>query len=176
MGRSHRGRFAALALALALTPAALAACGSGDKGAATAPSGRAPAEEAAAKSRERVQAYLDALTARDADAGRSQLCAPMHAAFDAAATGPNGDFADHFTVPDATITDVRSGPNGQEVSASVTVAAGSRKATRSLLFTVTRNGADWCISGEAPRDRTAEPTADPSGPPPPAAPSPVSSQ
>ncbi|RQX13550.1 hypothetical protein DLJ57_31220, partial [Micromonospora chalcea] len=130
------------------------------------------AEEAAAKSRERVQAYLDALTARDADAGRSQLCAPMHAAFDAAATGPNGDFADHFTVPDATITDVRSGPNGQEVSASVTVAAGSRKATRSLLFTVTRNGADWCISGEVPGDRTA----DPSEPPPAARPSPVSSQ
>ncbi|MFD6640140.1 hypothetical protein ACFWDN_30475 [Micromonospora chalcea] len=171
MGRSHRGRFAALALAFALTPA-LAACGSGDEGAATAPSGRAPAEEAAAKSRERVQAYLDALTARDADAGRSQLCAPMHAAFDAAATGPNGDFADHFTVPDATITDVRSGPNGQEVSASVTVAAGSRKATRALLFTVTRNGADWCISGEVPGDRTA----DPSEPPPPARPSPVSSQ
>ncbi|WP_174536040.1 hypothetical protein [Micromonospora chalcea] len=176
MDRSHRGRFAALALAFALTPA-LAACGSGPDGAATAPSGRAPAEEAAAKSRERVQAYLDALTARDADAGRSQLCAPMHAAFDAAATGPNGDFADHFTVPDATITDVRSGPNGQEVSASVTVAAGSRKATRSLLFTVTRNGADWCISGEVPRDPAAEPTADPSGPQPPAAPpSPVSSQ
>ncbi|MEV6519904.1 hypothetical protein ACFWDK_31280 [Micromonospora chalcea] len=170
MDRSHRGRFAALALAFALTPA-LAACGSGDEGAATAPSGRAPAEEAAAKSRERVQAYLDALTARDADAGRSQLCAPMHAAFDAAATGPNGDFADHFTVPDATITDVRSGPNGQEVSASVTVAAGSRKATRALLFTVTRNGADWCISGEVPGDRTADPSE-----PPPARPSPVSSQ
>ncbi|MCT2281228.1 hypothetical protein [Micromonospora chalcea] len=173
MGRSHRGRFAVLALAL--TPA-LAACGSGGDGAATAPSGRAPAEEAAAKSRERVQAYLDALTARDADAGRSQLCAPMHASFDAAATGPNGDFADHFTVPDATITDVRSGPNGQEVSASVTVAAGSRKATRSLLFTVTRNGADWCISGEVPGDRTAEPPADTSEPPPPARPSPISSQ
>ena len=172
MGRSHRDRFAGLVV-LALLPAALAACGSGGQdGKDAPPSGKAPAEEAAAKSRERVQAYLDALTARDAAAGRSQLCAPMHAAFDAAATGPNGDFADHFTVPDATITDVRSGPNGQEVSASVTVAAGSRKATRSLLFTVTRNGADWCISGEVPGDRTA----DPSEPPPAARPSPVSSQ
>ncbi|MET7470625.1 hypothetical protein ACFYON_00050 [Micromonospora sp. NPDC005686] len=164
MGRSHRGRFAALAV-LTLLPAGLAACGSGDGGGATL-SGKAPAEEAAAKSRERVQAYLDALTARDADAGRSQLCAPMHAAFDSAATGPNGDFADHFTVPQATITDVRSGPNGQEVSASVTVAAGSRTAARSLLFTVTRNGADWCISGEVPVDSTVEPTADPAGPQP----------
>ncbi|WP_435091330.1 hypothetical protein [Micromonospora aurantiaca (nom. illeg.)] len=176
MGRSNRGRFTGLAL-LALLPAALTACGSGSQSGDTPPTGKAPAEEAAAKSRERVQAYLDALTARDAAAGRSQLCAPMHAAFDSAATGPNGDFADHFTVPEATITEVRSGPNGQEVSASITVAAGSRKAARSLLFTVTRNGADWCISGEAPGKRAVEPTADPAGPPPPAmAPSPVSSQ
>lgn len=160
MGSSHRGRFAGLAL-LALLPAALAACGSGDQGGDTPPTGKAPAEEAAAKSRERVQAYLDALTARDAAAGRSQLCAPMHAAFDSAATGPNGDFADHFTVPEATITDVRSGPNGQEVSASITVAAGSRKAARSLLFTVTRNGADWCISGEVPGGNTPEPVVSP---------------
>ncbi|MFG1711434.1 hypothetical protein [Micromonospora sp. NPDC049203] len=188
MGRSHRGRFAGLAL-LAFLPVALAACGSnGQEGGDARPSEKAPAEEAAAKSRERVQAYLDALTARDADAGRSQLCAPMHAAFDSAATGPNGDFADHFTVPQATITDVRSGPNGQEVSASVTVTAGSRTAARSLLFTVTRNGADWCISGEVPVDTPVEPTPEPAGPasgggttdptgPPPAAPaSPVSSQ
>ncbi|MEU4790052.1 hypothetical protein AB0F95_10140 [Micromonospora tulbaghiae] len=165
MGRSHRDRFAGLAL-LALLPAALAACGSGGRGGDTPPSGKAPAEEAAAKSRERVQAYLDALTARDAAAGRSQLCAPMHAAFDSAATGPNGDFADHFTVPEATITEVRSGPNGQEVSASITVAAGSRKAARSLLFTVTRNGADWCISGEVPGGAPVDPDVSPSGPPP----------
>ncbi|AYF26278.1 hypothetical protein CSH63_02115 [Micromonospora tulbaghiae] len=176
MGRSHRGRFTGLAL-LALLPVALAACGSGGQGGDTPPSGKAPAEEAAVKSRERVQAYLDALTARDAAAGRSQLCAPMHAAFDSAATGPNGDFADHFTVPEATITEVRSGPNGQEVSASITVAAGSRKAARSLLFTVTRTGADWCISGEVPGEPAVEATADPAEPPPPArAPSPVPSQ
>ncbi|MEW2441690.1 hypothetical protein [Micromonospora marina] len=176
MGRSHRGRFAGLAL-LALLPAALAACGSGGQdGGDTPPSGKAPAEEAAAKSRERVQAYLDALTARDAAAGRSQLCAPMHAAFDSAATGPNGDFADHFTVPEATITEVRSGPNGQEVSASITVAAGSRKAVRALQFTVTRSGADWCISGEAPGDGPVDPDVSPSGPPPAAPASPVPSQ
>ncbi|MFJ8832229.1 hypothetical protein [Micromonospora aurantiaca] len=176
MGRSHRDRFAGLAV-LALLPAALAACGSGGQdGGDTPPSGKAPAEEAAAKSRERVQAYLDALTARDAAAGRSQLCAPMHAAFDSAATGPNGDFADHFTVPEATITEVRSGPNGQEISASITVAAGSRKAARSLLFTVTRNGADWCISGEVPGDAPVDPDVSPSGPSPGKPPSPVPSQ
>ncbi|WBC07116.1 hypothetical protein [Micromonospora sp. WMMA1947] len=177
MGRSHRDRFAGLVV-LALLPAALAACGSGGQdGKDAPPSGKAPAEEAAAKSRERVQAYLDALTARDAAAGRSQLCAPMHAAFDSAATGPNGDFADHFTVPEATITEVRSGPNGQEVSASITVAVGSRKAARSLLFTVTRTGADWCISGEVPGEPAVEATADPTEPPPSArAPSPVPSQ
>ncbi|SCG47084.1 hypothetical protein [Micromonospora humi] len=158
----HRRRpVAALAL-LTLLPAGLAGCGSGDAGGnAAAPTGRAPAEEAAAKSRERVQAYLDALAARDAAAGRSQLCAPLQAAFDTTATGPNGDFADHFTVPQATITDVRTGPRGQEVSASITVAAGSRKATRSLLFTVTRTGADWCIAGETPGGNSAQPAVTP---------------
>lgn len=158
----HRRRAVAALALLALLPAGLAGCGSGDdEGNAAAPTGRAPAEEAAAKSRERVQAYLDALAARDAAAGRSQLCAPMQAAFDSAATGPNGDFADHFTVPQATITDVRTGPRGQEVSASITVAAGSRKATRSLLFTVTRTGADWCIAGEAPGGNSPQPAVTP---------------
>ncbi|MFU8872503.1 hypothetical protein [Micromonospora sp. SL4-19] len=160
MGLTHP-RVAAGAALLALLPAALAGCGlmgeDGTVGAAATDAQRAPADEAAAKSRERVQAYLDAMAAKDVDAGRSQLCAPAQAAFDAAATGPNGDFADHFTVPQATITDVRSGPQGQEVSTSITVAAGSRKATRPLLFTVTRSGADWCISAEAPGGNTPEP-------------------
>ncbi|MET7834523.1 hypothetical protein ABZS44_17080 [Micromonospora sediminicola] len=161
MGQQHR-RAATATVLLALLPIALTACGDdGAPGGATPAAPQAPAQEAAAKSRERVQAYLDALAARDAAAGRSQLCAPMQAAFDAGATGPNGDFADHFTVPQATITDVRSGPHGQEVSATVTVAAGSRTATRALLFTVTRTGADWCISGETPGGRTAQPTVSP---------------
>jgi hypothetical protein len=150
---------------LALLPVALTGCGLGGKvgsGGTPATDGqRAPAEEAAAKSRERVQAYLDAMAGKDVDAGRSQFCAPEQAAFDADATGPNGDFADHFTVPQATITDVRSGPHGQEVSTSVTVAVGSRQATRPLLFTVTRSGADWCISGEAPGGHSPEPAITP---------------
>ncbi|TDC37147.1 hypothetical protein [Micromonospora sp. KC213] len=144
MGPRHRATAVA---ALVLLPLSLFGCGAGaDK--EDAPLGRAPAEEAATKSRERVQAYLDAMSAKDVDAGRSQLCAPMHAAFDAAATGPNGDFADHFEVPKAAITDIRTGPAGQEVSAVVTVAVGAKEADRRLLFTVTRSGADWCISGE----------------------------
>ncbi|GAB3941517.1 hypothetical protein GCM10027614_26990 [Micromonospora vulcania] len=90
------------------------------------------------------------MTAKDAAAGRSQLCALLHEGFDLAATGPNGDFADHFEVPEATITDVRSGSRGQEVSVSVSVTVGKRKTTRPLLFTVTKDGGDWCIAGEAP--------------------------
>ncbi|MFD0784846.1 hypothetical protein ACFQZ8_13130, partial [Micromonospora azadirachtae] len=110
---------------------------------------------------ERVQAYLDAVVAKDVDAGRSQLCAVMHDAFDAGATGPNGDFADHFKVPEAAITDIRPGPRGQQVDVSVTVAVGSRKAVRPLVFTVTRDGADWCISGEAPGSATPSPSGTP---------------
>ncbi|SCG47440.1 hypothetical protein [Micromonospora coxensis] len=157
-----RPRHRATAVAvLALLPLSLLGCGIGDDDEDAVPLDRAPAEEAAVKSRERVQAYLDAMSAKDVDAGRSQLCAPMHAAFDAAATGPNGDFADHFEVPKAAITDVRTGPAGQEVSTSVTVSVGAKEVVRPLLFTVTRIGADWCISGEAPGTPTPETSVTP---------------
>ncbi|MEU0548002.1 hypothetical protein [Micromonospora sp. NPDC005979] len=168
MRATHRG-LAMTAAAFVLLPAALAGCGSGgdDADKQTATPQRAPAEEAATRSRERVQAYLDAMTAKDVAAGRSQLCAVLHAGFDAAATGPNGDFADHFQVPQATITDVRSGQRGQEVSVSVSVTAGKSKVTRPLLFTVTRDGGDWCIASEAPGgNRATSPS--------PASPSPAS--
>lgn len=140
---------AALTVALAALAFAVSGCGIGADEPAEEPD-RAPAEEAATKARERVQAYLDAMVAKDVAAGRGQFCAPAHPAFDAAATGPNGDFAEHFTVPQATITDVRSGPTGQEVSTSITVTVGKRSVSRDLLFTVTRSGADWCIASEAP--------------------------
>ncbi|MGC4770744.1 hypothetical protein ACLQ25_17420 [Micromonospora sp. DT44] len=154
MRATHRG-LAMTAAAFVLLPAALAGCASGDDAdkqadKQTATPQRAPAEEAATRSRERVQAYLDAMTAKDVAAGRSQLCAVLHAGFNAAATGPNGDFADHFKVPQATITDVRSGQRGQKVSVSVSVTAGKSKVTRPLVFTVTRDGGDWCIASEAP--------------------------
>ncbi|MEV7326914.1 hypothetical protein [Micromonospora sp. NPDC093244] len=163
MRPTHR-RLAATAAGLVLLPVSLVGCGigGGDEQEAAKPE-RAPAEEAATRSRERVQAYLDAMTAKDVAAGRSQLCALLQEGFDLSATGPNGDFADHFEVPGATIDAVEPGPRGQEVSVSVTVAAGKRTITRPLVFTVTRDGGDWCIAGEAPGDASA-----PAGPPPPA--------
>ncbi|MFF5172041.1 hypothetical protein ACFY3U_05340 [Micromonospora sp. NPDC000089] len=163
MGARHRSRAGGVA-AVAFLPLALLGCGIGGddgQGGATAATPRAPAEEAAGKARERVQAYLDAMTAKDVDAGRSQLCAPMHEAFAAAATGPNGDFADHFEVSRTAITDVRTGPRGQEVSTSITVSVGAKDVVRPLLFTVTRGGADWCISGETPGGHRPSPTATP---------------
>ncbi|WP_329012354.1 hypothetical protein OG271_02470 [Micromonospora rifamycinica] len=146
---------------LALSLFTLLGCGStGDDGAKGTPE-RVPVQEASGKARERVQAYLDAMTAKDPAAGRSQLCATMHAGFDAAATGPNGDFADHFKVSRAAITDIRTGAQGQEVSTTVTASAGTRKTTRPLLFTVTRDGADWCIAGEEPGGHSPEPSVTP---------------
>ncbi|MEV6377157.1 hypothetical protein [Micromonospora musae] len=163
MGGTHL-RLAGTALTLAILPAALAGCGLGGEPKQPPKPTDGPAQVAATKSRERVQAYLDAVVAKDVDAGRGQLCAVMHEAFDAGATGPNGDFADHFKVPEAAITGVRSGPHGQEVDVSITVAVDSHKIARPLVFTVTRDGADWCISGEVPGSatRSAGPSVDPS--------------
>ena len=150
------------ALLLTTVPLVLAGCGliGGEEEPAEQP-GRAPAEEALAKSRERVQAYLDAMTAKDVAAGRSQLCAVLHESFDEAATGPNGDFADHFKVSQTEIIDIRPGPVGQEVSTVVTVTVGKREADRALLFTVTRDGLDWCISGERPGGHSPAPAPTP---------------
>ncbi len=152
------GRSAATAALVTAVSLGLAGCGLGGADEAEAQRvAQAAAEEALTKSRERVQAYLDAIEAKDVEAGRSQLCAVLHDAFDGAATGPNGDFADHFKVPQTEIIDVRPGPAGHEVSASVTVTVGKRKAIRPLLFTVTRDGLDWCISDERPGGNSPDP-------------------
>jgi len=163
--RPTRHRLTATAAGLVLLPVALVGCGiGGDEDESPIESVRAfaaptqaliepardPAEEAAARSRERVQAYLDAMAAKDVAAGRSQLCAALHDGFDLGATGPNGDFADHFQVPAAAITDIRSGRLGQEVRVSVSVAVGKRTVARPLVFTVAQDGGDWCIAGETP--------------------------
>lgn len=116
---------------------------------------QAPAVESATKARERVQAYLDAVAVKDVAAGRSQFCAVMHPAFDAVATGPSGDFADHFEVSQAQIIEVGPGPRGEEVSATVSVTSGAEELVRPLLFTVTRDGADWCIASETPGSTTS---------------------
>ncbi|MBM0278276.1 hypothetical protein [Micromonospora tarensis] len=154
MRPTHR-RLAATAAGLVLLPVALVGCGIGGGDAeeeSAAKPARVPADEAATRSRERVQAYLDAMTAKDVAAGRSQLCALLQDGFDLGATSPNGDFADHFQVPEAAITGVQSGPLGQEVSVSVSVRVGKRTVVRPLVFTVTRDGSDWCIAGETPDD------------------------
>jgi hypothetical protein len=145
-----RLRLAAPAAALAILSLGPTGCGlisgsvSGGSG-----GGNAPADDSADKSRARVQAYLDAMKAKDVAAGRTQLCTPMQAAFDQAATGPNGDFASHFKVSDASITDVRANDGTQEVSTSVTVSASGRTAPTNLLFTVAKSGGEWCIAKEA---------------------------
>ncbi|MEH1011576.1 hypothetical protein V6U90_00380 [Micromonospora sp. CPCC 206060] len=144
-----RIRRVALATVLVALPVGLAGCGLGGGDPADEPADDRPTvEEAATRARERVQAYLDAMKAKDPAAGRAQLCDPMHEAFDAAATGPNGDFATHFTVGDAAVTEVRDTERGQQVAATVTVTVAGKPRSSGLLFTVTRSAGQWCISGE----------------------------
>lgn len=126
-----------------------------------------PVAEGAAPARERVQHYLDAMRAKDVDKGRRQLCPVLHAGFDQSATGANGDFGRHFTVPAATIVSARPRGGKHEVVTSVTVSTGGRGLQRSVLFTVARDKAGWCIDGEVPvappRAPSASPTASPAG-------------
>jgi hypothetical protein len=160
-----RLRVAVPAVLLAILPLSVTGCGllggGDDDGGA---GGGAPVDDGADKSRERVQAYLDAMKAKSVDAGRTQLCAPMQAAFDASATGTSGDFASHFTVPEATITDVRAADGTQQVSAAVTVAVGGQKKPINLLFTVAKSNGEWCIAKEA-IGGNAPASADPGGTP-----------
>jgi len=120
--------------------------------------------DGAGPSRERVQQYLDAMRTKDVRKGRAQLCSVLYPTFDQAATGPNGDFARHFTVTAARIVDVRARGGKQEVVASLTVTAGERRMARSLAFTVALGDSGWCIDGEVP---VAAPSARPSGSVPP---------
>jgi hypothetical protein len=154
-----RRRAAVLAAVLAILPLGLTGCGLVASGGAEANSATAVPDDGPEKSRAVVQGYLDAMKAKDVTAGRSQLCAPMQAAFDQAATGPNGDFAGHFTVPEATITDVRANGGQLEVSTSISVAVGGAAKPVQILFTVARGEADWCIANETPGGaRTPAPT------------------
>jgi hypothetical protein len=142
-----RRRAGVLAAVLATLPLGLTACGlfggpDGNGG------GAAVVDDGPEKARARVQSYLDAMKAKDVVAGRGQLCVPMQAAFDQAATGPNGDFADHFKVPQATITDVRANGGNQEVSTSISVAVGAAAKPVQILFTVAPSAGDWCIANE----------------------------
>ncbi|MFI6757848.1 hypothetical protein ACIBF5_01705 [Micromonospora sp. NPDC050417] len=144
---------------LVLLPLGLTACGHGGGVGGLTPTGT-PAATAAAtaagtapddgpeKARARVRAYLDAMGSKDVEAGRAQLCTPMRAAFDRAATGRNGDFADHFTVSRSSIDDVRAIAGQIEVSTSITVAVGGTTRLVRIFFTLVQGEADWCIANE----------------------------
>lgn len=136
-----------LTSAMLIVPLGLSGCGLESGG--EPKESRVTVEEAEVKSRERVQAYLDAMKAKDSTGGRSQMCATAQKAFDESATGPSGDFAEHFTITEAAVTAVRDSEQGQQVNATVTVelSEGTEKQA-GLLFTVTRNGTEWCIAGE----------------------------
>ena len=91
------------------------------------------------------------MIAKDTAAGRPALCTPMHETFDRSATGPNGDFAEHFEVAEAVITDVRARDGGgQEVSTLITTVVSERSNQTPLLFTVVPTDQGWCISDERP--------------------------
>ncbi|HEY0697309.1 MAG TPA: hypothetical protein VGD43_05810 [Micromonospora sp.] len=155
MGVPRRGVAVPVGIAAVLLTVGLTGCGIGPGSPDDPPT---PTEDVVQQARERVQAYLDAVKAKQVAAGREQLCAPLQAAFDASATGPNGDFAEHFTVAAATIDEVRPGDGRKpEVSATVTVSAGGRDVPVSLVFTVARNEGRWCIADE----RQGQPSAAP---------------
>jgi hypothetical protein len=122
--------------------------GTGESPKASGGTGESPkGSGGATESRQLVLNYLDAMTDKNVAKGREQLCAPLRAAFDKTATGPNGDFGSHFTVDHAKVTGVRTASHGHEVSASATIVGKSRKVPVNIVFTVT--SADrWCIANE----------------------------
>ncbi|MEV4755459.1 hypothetical protein AB0J86_10135 [Micromonospora sp. NPDC049559] len=165
--RIFRLRVAVPAVALVLAPLGLTGCGL--VGGGTTPGGTesSPIDDGPEKSRTAVQAYLDAMKAKDAATGRGQLCAPMQAGFDASAKGPTGDFASHFKVTEASVTDVRSDGGAQQVGASVTVVVGDGdEQPMNLLFTVVKSQGQWCIAKEVPGGKatgTPDPDTSPAG-------------
>lgn len=140
---------------LALLPLGLTACADGGGAGHSASTGTpastatgAAPDEGPERARARVRGYLDAMRTKDLAAGRSRFCGPMRDTFDRSATGPNGDFADHFTVTGATITDVRATDGRVLVGTSVTVAVGGTTMPVQILFTVVPDEVDWCIAEE----------------------------
>ncbi len=155
-------RSAVLLVAGLLAPFALTACSFGDDDSGDAGAGGIQATEDAGKlARERVQAYLDAMRAKDVAAGREQLCAALRDSFDVAATGSTGDFAKHFKVTSTRITDVTPDGGRQRVGGAVTVKIGTRSVNRAVDFSVVPVDGAWCIADEAPA-ASAGASADPS--------------
>ncbi|MFC6020464.1 hypothetical protein ACFP2T_30380 [Plantactinospora solaniradicis] len=159
-----RRRVAGLAVVLAMLPLGLTGCGLLDSIGQEADPKPTPVDEGPERARVRVQAYLDAMKAKSVADGREQLCAPLQESFDLSATGPNGDFAKHFSVSTAKITDVRAKGADQEVSTVITVKAGGRSSPIKLLFTVARADGQWCIAKEAIGGNTPPASGSPTPP------------
>ncbi|MFY1637375.1 hypothetical protein ACN27F_29585 [Solwaraspora sp. WMMB335] len=149
---------------LAVLGLAAAGCTAGPAPAPiSAPSATVP-PAGSVESHELVQNYLDAMRAKDVDQGRAQLCAATQEIFDASATGPNGDFAESFSVSRAEVTGSRRVAVGHEVTATVAITSGAGSTAVDLVFTVTPadfDAGDWCI-----HDETAAPAGGPSATPP----------
>jgi len=156
-----RRRAAGLVAVLAMLPLSLTGCGLFDQfGSASEPT-PTPVDEGPERARARVEAYLAAMKAKQPADGREQLCAPLQESFDQGATGPNGDFAKHFSVSAATITDVRANGADQDVSTSITVKVSGKATAMKVLFTVARADGQWCIAKEAIGGHTPAPSGEP---------------
>jgi hypothetical protein len=107
-----------------------------------------PVDESPRLAREKVEAYLAAMTARDKAAGRTHLCPSLHGVFDKTATGANGDFNKSLKVADAAVVDVRAEGPAQMVTANLSLTAGDRTEPVGILFTVSRIAEGWCIAAE----------------------------
>ncbi|AVT33723.1 hypothetical protein C6361_34625 [Plantactinospora sp. BC1] len=159
-----RRRVVGVVAVLATVPLGLAGCGAFDGLAGQGAEPTPTPDEGPQRARERVQAYLDAMKAKSVADGREQLCEPLRESFDQAATGPNGDFAKHFSVPAATITDVRANGADQDVSTSITVKVGGKSTPTKVLFTVARADGQWCIAKETIGGHTPAPSGSPTEP------------
>jgi hypothetical protein len=97
--------------------------------------------------------------AKNRDACRSQLC-PDARRLRSGGEPAQRDFAGHFTVSAATITDAnqRRQPEGQYVDHC---RRGARSGPTGILFTVVPHAGGWCIATEAPGGNTPSAAATP---------------
>ncbi|GIF48545.1 hypothetical protein DFJ67_8250 [Asanoa ferruginea] len=143
----RRRALAVAALTVALV-APLGGCSIADKIVGEDPK---PIDESPQKAREKVEAYLAAMTKRDAAAGRKQLCPTLAGTFDKTASGVDGDFYKKTKVSGAVVTDVRAEATGQKVTTAMLVTfSGKKPVPLGVSFLVTNIDTGWCIAGEDP--------------------------
>jgi hypothetical protein len=143
-------------LLAALLPAVIAGCAGGSSnssnpsggGSASASTSSADSDQVASKP---VQNYLDAMKTKDVAKAKDQLCPALQAGFESNATKASGDFANTFTVTNATVTTVQPGSIDRTVTAAVTAKpkATNKPVPLSVEFTVHKADGGWCISKEA---------------------------